>query len=64
MDLQKEDVINIIKSFPSVLGLKINNIKKIKIDSIVKLGYSYDEVIFMMKNLPSLFGYTIEKYNR
>lgn len=55
----KEDVINIIKSFPSVLGLKINNIKN-KIDSIVKLGYSYDEVIFMMKNLPSLFGYTIE----
>ena len=47
------------KQLPSLFGLSIENIKQ-KIDDLISLGYSYDDVIEMTRSLPTLFGLSIE----
>ena len=47
------------KKMPTLYCYSIENIKQ-KIDDLISLGYSRDDVIKMTKQLPTLFGYGIE----
>ena len=47
------------KSLPSIYGYSIESIKQ-KIEDIISLGYTKEEVIKMTKSLPSIYGYSIE----
>ena len=44
---------------PTLYCYSIENVKR-KIDDLISLGYSYDDVIKMTKSLPTLYGYGIE----
>ena len=47
------------KTLPSLYSLSIENIKQ-KIEDLVLLGYSHEDVIKMTKTLPSLYSLSIE----
>ena len=55
----QEEILNMIKSLPALLGYSIENIKQ-KIEDLMSLGYSKEEVINMTKTLPALFSLNIE----
>ena len=46
--------------FPAIFGYSIDTLKN-KIDEIIKLGYTKEEVIKMTKSFPSLYGSSIDK---
>ena len=47
------------KNFPSIYGLSIESMKQ-KIEDIISLGYTKEEVIKMTKILTSIYGLSIE----
>ena len=52
-------VIKMIKSFPQIYSLSIDNIKQ-TIDGMVNLGYSRKDVLEMGRKYPSLYSFSIE----
>ena len=47
------------KTLPSIYGLSIESMKQ-KIDDMIALGYTKEEVIKMTKKLPTIYGLSIE----
>ena len=47
------------KKFPALFGLSNENIKQ-KIDDLISLGYSGNDIVKMTKQYPALFSLSLE----
>ena len=50
-----------VRYFPQILCLSLDNIKN-KINELINLGYSYNEVIVITKNNPTVYGFKTYSY--